>query len=132
MALPIYFYDSIDIINRPLNVDIELKKIKSMGLGKKIAETKINIEQGQQAIKKYAEDVYAGKTDGLPIAMPVSGLPLTEAMKKVNAKHYVIVDKLYSNADNFDLSLRQKGKNINKTKLFIENAIDKIEQEGMK
>ena len=41
MALPIYFYDSIDIINRPLNVNIKVKNIKSMGLGKKIAETKM-------------------------------------------------------------------------------------------
>ena len=78
------------------------------------------------------EEVYAGNADGLPIGMPVSGLPLTEAMKKSADKQDVIADKLCSSADEFNLSLRQKGENIDKTKLFIENAIDKIKREGMK
>lgn len=132
MALPIYFYDSIDIINRPLNVNIKVKNIKSMGLGKKIAETKINIEQGQQSIKKYAEEVYAGKTDKQLIEKLVVGLPLTEAMKKVADAQSVNINNLRISTDNFDLNMWKKGENIDKTKLFIENAIDKMKQEGMK
>lgn len=132
MALPIYFYDSIDIINRPLNVNIKVKNIKSMGLGKKIAETKINIEQGQQAIKKYAEEVYAGKTNGQLIEKLAVGLPLTEAMKKIADAQNVNINNLRISSDNFDLNIWQKGENIDKTKLFIENAIDKIKREGMK
>lgn len=132
MALPIYFYDSIDTINRPLNVNIKVKNIKSMGLGKKIAETKINIEQGQQSIKKYAEEVYAGKTDKQLIEKLVVGLPLTEAMKKVADAQSVNINNLRISTDNFDLNMWKKGENIDKTKLFIENAIDKMKQEGMK
>ena len=110
----------------------ESKQYEISEISREIAENKIKVEREQQAIKKHAEGVYAGKNDGLPIEMPVSGLTLTEAMKKAAAKQDVIAEKLCSGADDFDLSLRQKGKDINKTKLFIENAIDKIKREGMK
>ena len=132
MALPIYFYDSIDIINRPLNVNIKVKNIKSMGLGKKIAETKIKIKQERQEIKKQVEEVYAGKTDKQLIEKLAIGLPLTEAMKKVADAQNANINNLRISSDNFDLNIWQKGENVDKTKLFIENAIDKIKQEGMK
>lgn len=121
-----------DIANGTMSSILESKQYENTGIGKKVAENKIKVERDQQAIKKHVEKVYAGNADGLPIGMPVSGLALTEAMKKSADKQDVIADKLCSSADEFNLSLRQKGENIDKTKLFIENAIDKIKREGMK
>lgn len=121
-----------DIANGTMSSILESKQYENTGIGKKVAENKIKVEREQQAIKKHVEEVYAGNADGLPIGMPVSGLALTEAMKKSADKQDVIADKLCSSADEFNLSLRQKGENIDKTKLFIENAIDKIKREGMK
>lgn len=121
-----------DIANGTMSSILESKQYENTGIGKKVAENKIKVERDQQSIKKHVEEVYAGNADGLPIGMPVSGLPLTEAMKKSADKQDVIADKLCSSADEFNLSLRQKGENIDKTKLFIENAIDKIKREGMK
>ncbi len=121
-----------DIANGTMSSILESKQYENTGIGKKVAENKIKVERDQQAIKKHVEEVYAGNADGLPIGMPVSGLALTEAMKKSADKQDVIADKLCSSADEFNLSLRQKGENIDKTKLFIENAIDKIKREGMK
>ncbi len=121
-----------DIANGTMSSILESKQYENTGIGKKVAENKIKVERDQQAIKKHVEEVYAGNVDGLPIGMPVSGLALTEAMKKSADKQDVIADKLCSSADEFNLSLRQKGENIDKTKLFIENAIDKIKREGMK
>ena len=129
MSLP---EDIISIVHGTMSSILESKQYENTGIGKKVAENKIKVEREQQAIKKHAEEVYAGNADGLPIGMPVSGLALTEAMKKSADKQDVIADKLCSSADEFNLSLRQKGENIDKTKLFIENAIDKIKQEGMK
>ena len=129
MSLP---EDIISIVHGTMSSILESKQYENTGIGKKVAENKIKVERDQQAIKKHVEEVYAGNADGLPIGMPVSGLPLTEAMKKSADKQDVIADKLCSSADEFNLSLRQKGENIDKTKLFIENAIDKIKQEGMK
>lgn len=129
MSLP---EDIISIVHGTMSSILESKQYENTGIGRKVAENKIKVEREQQAIKKHAEEVYAGNADGLPIGMPVSGFPLTEAMKKSADKQDVIADKLCSSADEFNLSLRQKGKNIDKTKLFIENAIDKIKQEGMK
>lgn len=121
-----------DIANGTMSSILESKQYENTGIDKKVAENKIKVERDQQAIKKHVEEVYAGNADGLPIGMPVSGLALTEAMKKSADKQDVIADKLCSSADEFNLSLRQKGENIDKTKLFIENAIDKIKREGMK
>lgn len=121
-----------DIANGTMSSILESKQYENTGIGKKVAENKIKVERDQQAIKKHVEEVYAGNADGLPIGMPVSELALTEAMKKSADKQDVIADKLCSSADEFNLSLRQKGENIDKTKLFIENAIDKIKREGMK
>ena len=121
-----------DIANGTMSSILESKQYENTVIGKKVAENKIKVERDQQAIKKHVEEVYAGNADGLPIGIPVSGLPLTEAMKKSADKQDVIADKLCSSADEFNLSLRQKGENIDKTKLFIENAIDKIKREGMK
>lgn len=121
-----------DIANGTMSSILESKQYENTGIGKKVAENKIKVERDQQAIKKHVEEVYAGNADGLPIGMPVSGLALTEAMKKSADKQDVIADKLCSSADEFNLSMRQKGENIDKTKLFIENAIDKIKREGMK
>lgn len=121
-----------DIANGTMSSILESKQYENTGIGKKVAENKIKVERDQQAIKKHVEEVYAGNADGLPIGMPVSGLALTEAMKKSADKQDVIADKLCSSADEFNLSLRQKGENIDKTKLFIENAIDEIKREGMK
>lgn len=121
-----------DIANGTMSSILESKQYENTGIGKKVAENKIKVERDQQAIKKHVEEVYAGNADGLPIGMPVSVLVLTEAMKKSADKQDVIADKLCSSADEFNLSLRQKGENIDKTKLFIENAIDKIKREGMK
>lgn len=121
-----------DIANGTMSSILESKQYENTGIGKKVAENKIKVERDQQAIKKHVEEVYAGNADGLPIGMLVSGLALTEAMKKSADKQDVIADKLCSSADEFNLSLRQKGENIDKTKLFIENAIDKIKREGMK
>ena len=128
MSLP---EDIISIVHGTMSSILESKQYENTGIGKKVAENKIKVER-EQAIKKHAEEVYAGNADGLPIGMPVSGLALTEAMKKSADKQDVIADKLCSSADEFNLSLRQKGENIDKTKLFIENAIDKIKREGMK
>ena len=129
MSLP---EDIISIVHGTMSSILESKQYENTGIGKKVAENKIKVEREQQAIKKHVEEVYAGNADGLPIGMPVSGLALTEAMKKSADKQDVIADKLCSSADEFNLSLRQKGENIDKTKLFIENAIDKIKREGMK
>ena len=129
MSLP---EDIISIVHGTMSSILESKQYENTGIGKKVAENKIKVERDQQAIKKHVEEVYAGNADGLPIGMPVSGLALTEAMKKSADKQDVIADKLCSSADEFNLSLRQKGENIDKTKLFIENAIDKIKREGMK
>lgn len=105
---------------------------ESMRLSQEIAETKIKIKQERQEIKKQVEEVYAGKTDKQLIEKLAIGLPLTEAMKKVADAQNANINNLRISSDNFDLNIWQKGENVDKTKLFIENAIDKIKQKGMK
>ena len=116
MSLP---EDIISIVHGTMSSILESKQYENTGIGKKVAENKIKVEREQQAIKKHAEEVYAGNADGLPIGMPVSGLPLTEAMKKSADKQDVIADKLCSSADEFNLSLRQKGENIDLSLIHI-------------